>query len=76
MQSENTSMLHSGECSYVCADCNKRFSESGTLKIHQRVHSRELPYASAVCNKGFSKQGNLISHERVHSGERPCVCSL
>ena len=49
----------------------KAFSESASLKIHERTHTGETPNKCKNCGKSFSQLGSLKRHKRTHTGEKP-----
>ena len=56
-------LSHSDVKLYQCRTCNKRFTESGYLKIHQRIHSGVKPYTCGACNKQFRWRESLKAHK-------------
>ncbi|XP_053688597.1 myoneurin-like [Sabethes cyaneus] len=68
---------HINESRYKCDFCEKRFSTSGSLRIHRRTHTNERPYKCRYegCDKEYKAGGALVKHVRaVHTNERPFRC--
>ncbi|XP_050439900.1 zinc finger protein 239-like [Adelges cooleyi] len=67
---------HTGYTPLQCSVCLKKFSQYGSLKMHNRTHTGEKPFQCEVCLKTFSQSGNLKTHKRTHTGERPFQCEI
>ena len=61
---------------HECDVCEKRFTESGSLKYHMRIHTNEKPYECDVCEKRFRASSNLKVHMRTHTKEKPYECDV
>ncbi|XP_034757288.1 zinc finger protein 436-like [Etheostoma cragini] len=59
-----------------CQHCDKSFTTSGRLKVHQRVHTGDNLHSCDQCGAAFTVQSTLIIHQRVHTGEKPYSCDL
>ena len=67
---------HSGEKSYECNVCNKKFSRSGHLVDHKRIHNRENPHECDICNKRFSLLTHLADHKSKHAEDKRHECDV
>ncbi|XP_055765651.1 zinc finger protein 354A-like [Salvelinus fontinalis] len=66
---------NSKEKRFLCMFCNKSFSCSQNVEIHQRVHTGEKPFSCTQCHMRFTQAGTLKRHQRVHTGEKPFSCT-
>ncbi|XP_041698921.1 zinc finger protein 227-like [Coregonus clupeaformis] len=70
-----TTSGNSKEKRFLCMFCNKGFSCSQKVEIHQRVHTGEKPFSCTQCHMCFAEAGNLKRHQRVHTGVKPFSCT-
>ncbi|XP_046698533.1 telomere zinc finger-associated protein-like isoform X1 [Silurus meridionalis] len=70
--------LKSGSCSHsetrrfqcTVPECEKAFSQRGSLNRHMRTHLGIRPYSCPLCTMCFSRQYRVTEHMRVH--QRSC----
>ncbi|XP_024254515.1 zinc finger protein 235-like [Oncorhynchus tshawytscha] len=65
----------SKEKRFLCMFCNKAFSCTQKVEIHQRIHTGVKPFSCTQCHMRFAQAGHLKRHQRVHTGVKPFSCT-
>ncbi|XP_058455977.1 zinc finger protein 271-like [Malaya genurostris] len=57
---------------YSCRFCQKKFSDTGSLRVHTRFHTMDFPFSCDDCGAKFTMKQRLDKHvSRYHDKESP-----
>ncbi len=60
---------------YQCADCERVFSQSSSLRTHRARECQSISLKCNFCEQGFGDEESLVSHRATHTGEKPFLCT-
>ena len=73
----NHGMQHGAAPMFQCSYCERGFSNSYSLKIHENVHHKGVkPFLCNECGNGFTSKASLNEHMNIHNGIRPFECTI
>src|SRR5688500_8634679 len=78
MKEEETELKEQITYSFDCSPCQKTFSTSKDLKLHENkshVIKNKPVLSCSDCKKKFKYLSHLKRHRRIHSGDKPFRCS-
>ncbi|KAL7025891.1 hypothetical protein ACKWTF_013683 [Chironomus riparius] len=67
---------HTGQYSYSCETCDKKFLLRSYYLAHQKIHSNVKNFACSMCSKTFKNKQNLVNHENFHYGLKLFICEI
>uniref|UniRef100_A0A8C5PY74 Uncharacterized protein n=1 Tax=Leptobrachium leishanense TaxID=445787 RepID=A0A8C5PY74_9ANUR len=60
---------------FPCSECEKRFTDSIALKMHQKVHMGDKLFICSDCGECFNNSTALKIHQRIHTGQKLFNCT-
>ena len=74
---KKTKMGAPGDSQYSCQECDKTFSQKGSLQAHKIKHTAGGGRVQCeVCEKSFASKGSLLTHRQTHTGKKKYACKL
>ena len=68
-------LSHTGGKKFNCTQCDKAFSTSSHLKVHEFSYTGEKQFGCTKCYKAFSTSSDLKRHMFSHTGEKLFDCN-
>ncbi|XP_071239079.1 zinc finger protein 576, tandem duplicate 1 isoform X2 [Salvelinus alpinus] len=60
---------------FACYVCDRQFTNSSDLMLHQRAHTEKTPFKCPICGEAFSRSSELTLHKKLHFGLYGYTCS-
>ncbi|XP_045574632.1 uncharacterized protein isoform X2 [Salmo salar] len=64
-----------GDALFACYVCDRHFTNSSDLMLHQRAHTEKTPFKCPICGEAFSRSSELTLHKKLHFGLYGYTCS-
>ncbi|XP_055760698.1 uncharacterized protein LOC129838052 isoform X2 [Salvelinus fontinalis] len=64
-----------GDALFACYVCDRQFTNSSDLMLHQRAHTEKTPFKCPICGEAFSRSSELTLHKKLHFGLYGYTCS-
>lgn len=61
---------------HTCSQCDRSYTSSYGLRVHEALHSGHYPYWCKICGKGCLSSGNLKRHMTAHTMTYDYQCSF
>ncbi|KAM6909689.1 zinc finger protein 576, tandem duplicate 1 [Xenentodon cancila] len=60
---------------FACYVCDRHFTNSTELMVHQKAHTEKKPFKCPICNQAFKKSSELTAHKKIHFGQDGYACT-
>ncbi|TDH11992.1 hypothetical protein EPR50_G00066570 [Perca flavescens] len=60
---------------FACYVCDRHFTNSTELMIHQKAHTEKKPFKCPICGQAFNKSSELTLHKKIHFGQDGYACA-
>ncbi|XP_034731245.1 uncharacterized protein LOC117946885 isoform X2 [Etheostoma cragini] len=60
---------------FACYVCDRHFTNSTELMIHQKAHTEKKPFKCPICGQAFNKSSELTRHKKIHFGLDGYACT-
>ncbi|XP_068999135.1 zinc finger protein 576, tandem duplicate 1 isoform X2 [Embiotoca jacksoni] len=60
---------------FACYVCDRHFTNSTELMIHQKAHIEKKPFKCPICGLAFNKSSELTVHKKIHFGRDGYACT-
>ncbi|XP_020353332.1 zinc finger protein 576, tandem duplicate 1 [Oncorhynchus kisutch] len=64
-----------GDALFACYVCDRHFTNSSDLMLHQRAHTEKTPFKCPICGEAFSRSSELTLHKKLHFGLYGYTCA-
>ncbi|XP_034409451.1 uncharacterized protein LOC117745317 isoform X2 [Cyclopterus lumpus] len=64
-----------GNANFACYVCDRQFTNSSELMVHQKAHTEKKPFKCPICSHAFKKSSELTRHKKIHFGQDGYACT-